>query len=371
MPAPDTIARDLDAMEAAVAGRPYRDGDPLLAELALLVAESRRAPAPDRAATIDRRVHKALAAGRTPRSVRWRQRFAAPALGLAACAVLALVIGLAGISSNRDEVGGEGGGGSMSSDGAGGGATAAPEQATSGRGSAAAGADSGPLLEMDRKVERSATMTVGAPRREVDEVAAGAARVATQLGGFVASSSLSSGSGGSLDLRVPSGRLDTAIDRLSRLGRVRQLERSTLDITGESVSARARVAEWRAERRSLLRQLERAQTFDQTERIRARLQTVNRRLAAARGAARRVDNRARYATLTVGIVGERRAAAGGGGGWSPGDAWHDALRVLEVAAGIALVAFAVALPLVLIGAPAWLATRRFTRRRRERVLDAV
>jgi cytochrome c oxidase assembly factor CtaG len=43
--------------------------------------------------------------------------------------------------------------------------------------------------------------------------------------------------------------------------------------------------------------------------------------------------------------------------------------VLEVTAGIALVALAVAIPLALVGAPAWLAGRRLTRRRRERALD--
>jgi hypothetical protein len=95
---------------------------------------------------------------------------------------------------------------------------------------------------------------------------------------------------------------------------------------------------------------------------------VNQRLEAARTRLRRVDNRAAYANLSVEVVPERAAAAAPGG-WSPRDAWHDALRVLEVAAGIALVAFAVALPLVLLGVPAWAGTRRLTRRRRERALD--
>jgi hypothetical protein len=81
-----------------------------------------------------------------------------------------------------------------------------------------------------------------------------------------------------------------------------------------------------------------------------------------------VENRADYANLSVEVVPER-AAAVAPGAWTPRDAWHDAVRVLEVAAGIALIAFAVALPLVLLGAPAWIATRRLTQRRRERALD--
>src|SRR3954453_17910601 len=57
MRAPDTlppeIERDLAAMDAAVAGRPHADGDPLLAELAALVAESRPEPDPEWARTLD------------------------------------------------------------------------------------------------------------------------------------------------------------------------------------------------------------------------------------------------------------------------------------------------------------------------------
>jgi hypothetical protein len=98
------------------------------------------------------------------------------------------------------------------------------------------------------------------------------------------------------------------------------------------------------------------------------VRAVNRRLELARTQSRRVENRAAYADLSVALVPERAAAAAATG-WSPRDAWHDALRVLEVTAGVALIAFAVALPLVLVGAPAWIATRRVTRRRRERALD--
>jgi hypothetical protein len=211
-------------------------------------------------------------------------------------------------------------------------------------------------------------MTLGARRRDLDTVADGVARTTTSLGGFVASSTVSSRRGGNLELRVPAARLDDAIARLSRLGHVRRLERSTLDITAQSVSAKSRIASLKAERRSLLRQLSKAVTLDQTDRLRARLRGVNRRLEIARAQSRRVENRASFADLSVGVVPEKAAAAAPGG-WSPRDAWHDALRVLEVAAGIALIAFAVALPLALVGAPAWIASRRVTRRRRERALD--
>jgi hypothetical protein len=395
MRAPDTlppeIERDLAAMDAAVAGRPHPDGDPLLAELAALVAETRPQPDPDWARTLDIRQRQ----GFQPDGPRRRRGLArlqppggwgAPALGLAACALIAIVVGLAGTGGSDDSVS-SGGGGSMSSTAE---SSAGSDSSASSTGSAGSGSSgtlngaAAPTAALAprpgggdpksdgrtaRKVERAASMTLGARRRDIDGVADGAARVATTLGGFVASSSVSSRNGGELDLRVPADRLDDAVARLSRLAHVRRLERSTLDITAQSVSARARVAELKAERRSLVSQLAKAPTLDEIDRLRARIHDVNGRLQAARASVRRVDNRAAYANLSVQVVPERRAAAAAPGGWSPRDAWHDALRVLEVAAGIALVAFAVALPLVLLGAPAWVATRRLARRRRERALD--
>src|SRR6476646_4488373 len=101
MRAPDTlppeVQRDLDAMDAAVAGRRPDGGDAVLAELAALLAADRPAPEPGFARSLDARAAKGFA---KPASARRRPRwlpqsFAAPALGLAACAVIALVIGLA------------------------------------------------------------------------------------------------------------------------------------------------------------------------------------------------------------------------------------------------------------------------------------
>jgi hypothetical protein len=65
-------------------------------------------------------------------------------------------------------------------------------------------------------------------------------------------------------------------------------------------------------------------------------------------------------------------AEGGGGGhgrWSPGDAARDALRVLEVMAGVAVIALAIAVPLALLGLAVAFAARSLRRRERERALD--
>jgi Domain of unknown function (DUF4349) len=363
---PPEVQRDLDAMDAAVAGAPHESGDAVLAELAALLATDRPTPDPQWARRLDARAAKGFA--KPPRRPRFPRAWLGPAAGLAATAALIAIVAI--VPHHGTETASSGGGVSSSDSGgsnASGGSSSAASQAAP---AAPAPGVTAEGVTRDRKVERSATMRLGAPRRDLDAVADGVARVTTQLGGFVASSNLSSREGGELDLRVPAGRLDDAIARLSRLGHVRRLERSTLDITAQAVSARTRIADLKAERRSLLHQLADSTTLEQTNRLRDRLTAVNRRLQAARASARRIATRAALASLSVELVPERaKAAATGGGGWSPGDAWHDALRVLEVAAGIALVAFAVALPLLLLGVPAWLATRRLNRTRRERALD--
>jgi hypothetical protein len=354
---------------------PSVEDDPILAELAELVAAARPEPDAARSARMDTRVARALAPA--PARPRRRRRFLEPALGLAAASVLAIAVGLAangGLQGGNDSGSSSSAGSEQSAGAEAGGSsgavrdTAAPAPAV-GVAPPAAGSP-GADGRTRRKVERSATMTLGARARDVDSVAGGVARVTAQLGGFVASSSVAGREGGTLDLRIPSERFDDAVERLSRLARVRRLERSTLDITAQAVSARARIADAEAERSGLLRRLAVAPTADEVARIRDRLQAVSRRLERLRAEARRVDNRAAYANLGVTVVAERRDADGAGT-WTPKDALHDALRVLEVIAGVLLIALAVLLPLLVLAVLAHLTRRALGRARRERALDAA
>ncbi len=192
--------------------------------------------------------------------------------------------------------------------------------------------------------------------------------------GFVLSSSVSSGDGGSFELRIPTRNLDAALAELAGLGAVRERTQRAEDITAESVSARDRLTDARTERKSLLRQLGAAVTTAETASIRARLRIVSREIRQARAAVRRVQNRASFATVIVDLVADADAGASGpadDGSWTPADAARDALRVLEVTAGIALIALAVGLPLALVAALVAAGARWGGRRRRERALDAV
>jgi hypothetical protein len=216
-------------------------------------------------------------------------------------------------------------------------------------------------------------MTLATPPDRVDRAASAASAVATELGGYVSTSSVTAGEGADLELKVPGERLDQAVSRLSQLGKVRGLQRSTLDITGELSTARQQVADLRAERRSLLRRLAHAGTPKIADHARARLAVVTRQLNEARGRVRAVHARADLASLSLTVVAERGDGAAGGSHhpWTPGDALHDAARVLEVAAGVAVIVLAVAVPFALLAALAWLAARTLGRKRRERLLDGA
>jgi len=354
-------ATELEAVDAALAGRPVAPEHAALGELALLLRDERPQPTLRWTEQLDRRV----AAGfRAPKRRRRLPGWVAP-LAATAALLTPVVLAVALLPGGSDDSGESASGGA--------GSVAVPESAqedsaSSGSLSRQAAGDPSSDARDRRDVQRSASLTLAAPGREIDSVASDAGRVAADLGGFVASSSVSSSEGGRLDLRVPSGRLDTAIQRLSRLGDVRELSRESLDITSQTVSARERLEDALAERRSLLRQLAAATTLNETESIRARLRIVSRQISSARGALGRVRNRARFADVAVTLT-TTRGETDPGGAWTPRDALDDALRVLEVMAGVVLVAAAVLLPLLLAAALAGLARRGLHRRRRERALD--
>ena len=126
------------------------------------------------------------------------------------------------------------------------------------------------------------------------------------------------------------------------------------------------------EREGLLRALANATTLNETEAVKARLRSVNAGIASARSSVRRITNRAAYANVSVELVAERGGAAApidDDGRWTPADALRDAARVLELAAGIAVIVLALLLPLALLGGLGAVAARMLGHRRRERALD--
>jgi hypothetical protein len=378
MSTPETLTRELAALDDALAGRPVDPDLADLAELAILVRDERPAPDPAFAYSLDERARRGFP--RTPkrrRAFAW-PKFTLPALGVAASVLLVVVIASSIPNATDDSSGGGGSSKAAAPNTEQAAPSASDESAARKQADSAGGAaSSSPALAAPsaphRYVERSAQITLATTPRDIDGAAAKVIAVADDLGGYVASSQITSGEGGTFELRVPERRLQRALERLSAIGKVRNRTQAAQDITGSVVSVRSRLKDARTERESLLKQLAKATTTNETTSIRARLRIVSRQIAAAKGELKSVKRRASTSSVSVTLEADKDAggAAGGDDRWSPGDALKDAGRVLEVTASVLLVAGAVALPLGLIALLVWLAARQASHRRRERALDAV
>jgi hypothetical protein len=241
-----------------------------------------------------------------------------------------------------------------------------------------------------RKVAQNADLVLSTEPQNVRNVADDVVGVVDKYNGFVVSSNVTSGrttgprplpaedgagrsqqGSGAFELRIPARNLQAALGDMSdiELAHVTSRTEGTVDITKRFDSAKAHVEDLEAERSSLLRQLGDAVTIYEQQSIKAQLRIVENQLADAKDHLGHVQTRIRLVPVNVEIRGERGVDTGGGGGWSIGDAFHDAGRVLTVIAGILLISAAVLVPLGLIGAVAWVTARAVVRRRREDALE--
>jgi hypothetical protein len=345
-----TILAELDELDRALAGEssPWSD-------LVHDVRAERPVMEPAFAARLDAMVDDARTAPRRPRWLAW-----SPLAGLAAAAavVVVLVSGSGGTSAPTTAVAPTNAAPSSG---------AAQSEASGATKSLAAPAPAPPAA---RKVERNTSLALSTARAGVQDVADNVVATTQRFGGIVDSSQTSTSdaeASATFALRIPTGRLDEAVAALSKLAHVSSLQQGSTDITGSFVSVEARLRDARAERRALLKALAKATTTTAIDAIKLRLRDNRSQIAQLTGELNALRRRANLARVDVTVAGNGHATTGGGT-WTPKDAAHDALRVLEVAAGVVLVGLAAGVPLALILAAAALAARATRRRRREATL---
>jgi hypothetical protein len=349
--------------------------------------------------TMERRVEAGFPRQRRPRFPALRALAPALATLLILAGVIAPVALLSNSSGGDDDSGsaGEAGGGAAvqqdrdtlksgdreeSSEAADGGAAYSVPEATSAPApripstarlapgdDAAGGADQAPGRAR-RLVEQRHTLTVETPSDEFDETTAEVLNVADSTGTIVQTSNVSEREGrgrATFDLRVPSSRVDDVLRELSGLGKVTERRAAREDITGVYVSAQNRLEDARDTRRALLEALERADTPAEADALRARIADARRRIAAAERDIRRTRARADRSRVALTVESSGKISEEGST-WTPGDAAGDALRVLEVAVGVALIALAVAAPFAILALLLLASTRLLRRRAREAAL---
>jgi hypothetical protein len=396
----DVLTAIDDALETGIAA----DEDPEtreLQELALALRADSPEPTPAFSEWLGKRVEEGFPEKRRSKPA-WWQRLLRPAAatGMVAAAVLVIAVASGGLSGSSNDEGAQGGGVVADTGGGGGAAaesgggtkapaTAVPEasaRADGSGGGAASQALSGdsalPIVppsgggfspgRSDRKIERSVALELEMPVDQMARVAEEVTTVTNRHGGFVLSSSVSTGdedsAGGDFDLRIPVAELRPAVRDLAALADVRTQSQTGRDVTREHVTAKDRLRAARAERRSLLRRLELATTDEEAEAIRRRLDIVAGEINGLRAQLRDLRLRTDYAVVTVSLLAKDSSGGGGVGGGSFDDSLHDAGDLLVGVAGIIVRVLAVALPLAVLALLGWLAGRVLQRRRRESAL---
>jgi hypothetical protein len=233
-------------------------------------------------------------------------------------------------------------------------------------------------LPNGRKIVQSSILQLGAPANRIDAVAQEVFDVVGAVNGIVDSSNVSStggpGASAQFQLRIPSAQLPLALTDLSRLHYAHVLSRTdnTRDINSSFVSTQRHIADTQAALARLRTQLAAATLSTQIASLKAQIAADKATLAAAQTSLGSLNRQVDYSRVVVSIQATPSTGggkSGGGGGFGLHKAGHDALRVLEVTAGVALIALAVLVPVGLMAALAWWLAGTVQRRRRERALD--
>ena len=415
-PLDPVIENELDAIETALReGRPTATlaADRELQELALLLSEEAPRPGREFADELSERVHAGFPPKQGSRQlprfsgvrnfmVAAGRRVAGGAGSIAAVtASVLLVVGLAVAltSGPSDPVPSSGGGATLAEEEAGGGGGAesgvavpdadvrsekdsavpfeeSPEEARGQSGGAPGQPGNGIRFapgRQQRRIERSASLTLAAPGDQLDRVAEQITTVTDRHRGFVLSSEITSGDdggeGGSFELRIPAERLQPALRDLAALAEVRSRTQAGQDITRAYVSTADSLQAARAERQSLLTRLENATTDEEVEALRRQLDLNAGEINRLSGQLRNLRLRTDYATVSVSLEEDGDSGSGSGGSGSIDDALDDAVGSLADSIGIALRVLGVTLPLALLGGLGWLTAGILRRRRREAALS--
>ena len=396
------VAATLDAIDATLAGEPVDARFADIAEIALLLAADRPEVPPAFGHSLDQKVERRFATPGTPENRPHRRRSwsglwgAAGALGAGVAAIVAitLVAGGGGGASSESSSSAASSAASSSAGSSATGPRAAPAPAPRTEKHTAASTNGGVFAPTQtsasnaaqplqppttgRKVVQGAQLNLGASPSRIDDVAQEIYNVIGQANGIVENSSVTQGGPGgyaNFQLSVPSGSLGQTMTQLSSLTYAQVISRtdSTQDITDQYGAATRALADARALRTSLLKQLAAATTTEEIDSLKAQINDAEASISSDQATLNRLNQKVNYSEVYVAVQARTAPApiSHGGGGFTVGKAAHDAGRVLTVAAGVALIALAAITPVALVIALLWWAGAALKRRRREHALDSA
>jgi len=422
LPPDPEILDELEAIDAALLGLRVDPMHAELAELTVLLADDRPAIDPDFARALDARVaHRfapmpenaggATSAGRAPdrprrrrRALRWTGSAIGGAIAVAFAAVV-VVVGMnngpvrvvdhsassapgaarhsAGTGTGFDGVGpvtrAAKSRGAVPNAGSSAGATGSPVTAPGATAAPTAATPAPGPVSNGRRVVQSAQLALTSSGAHLDYVSQEVFNVVGEENGIVRNSSVTSGSNGyaTFSLSIPSQNLQQTMTNLSELRYATVASRTdaTRDVNDQYLNDVRALADARALRTSLLKQLANAVTQAQIDSLNAQIHDAEASIGSDEATLNGLQSKINFSSLDVQINAAPFPAtppvATPSKGFTIGHAAHDAVRVLTVAAGVALIAFAALVPFALIAAlVAWIGYW-IRRRRREQALDAT
>lgn len=174
-------------------------------------------------------------------------------------------------------------------------------------GSIATSTDISQTAQANRKLIR--TFNIQIQTKEFDEVVAGIQAKVQELGGYVESSSLDSGSAyynnynrySYMTVRIPEDKLDGFVDNVKETSNVTNISESTEDITLNYIDVESRKTALETEQDRLMELLEKAETVEDIISIEGRLSEVRYQLESYTSQLRTFDNQVDYSTVRIEI----------------------------------------------------------------------
>lgn len=414
---PEVLAA-LEAIDATLAGEPVDPDHAEIAELALLLAATREVPSARFSEMLDARVARRF--GTVPAAVSPRQRARArfslwsarPALastlaGGFAAVVVATVIASGALSSGPSPKAANGAGaltglhrpvtvvgGIVNSGPTTSGSAASRVVASDKFGSANSNGAATvnltasvpatvptPTSNTAGHVIQSAQLQLTTPNAHIDQVAQEVFNVVSLERGTVQHSQVTQAAGGgnggsyaTFSLNIPTANLQQAMTRMSALSYASVSSRTdgTQNVSGQYAADRRHIADQKTIRGALLRQLQTADTQSAIDSLQAQLKLAERQLASDQAALQSLQHQISFSSLQVQVnAGPIVFPQVKSHSFTVGRAAHDSLRVLVVAAGVALIALAVTVPFGLVAVLAGWIAFGVRRRRRQQALDAA
>ncbi|MGH2771919.1 MAG: DUF4349 domain-containing protein [Actinomycetota bacterium] len=187
-----------------------------------------------------------------------------------------------------------------------------------------------------------------------------AGQLAEEFGGYVTNTSVSEEKGkiasGTITIRVPSDRFQSALNRLKGLGKVTTESQDGQDVTREFVDLEARLRNAKSQEAFYLRLLDQAKSVSDMIQVQQQLINVQLQIEQIQGQLQYLKDHTGFSTITARIY-EPGAAVPDGKPRPLGKAWNAAVDAFQNVIGGLVVALGWIAPIALIAAAGYLVWR--------------